>query len=59
MEFKATADNVTLAKATTAANELEKVLGEIMNGRRKATHIPVQEIVTLIQFTRNVAADTP
>lgn len=59
MTFKASADNVTLAKAEQAADELEKVLGEIANGKRKADRIPVQEIVTLIQFARNVAADTP
>ena len=51
--FSVTSQPVSTEEALAFAAELEKVIGEIMNGKRKASHIPVEPMVALIQYVRD------
>lgn len=53
--FKVTSPTVTGDEALKAANELEKVIGEICNGRRKPGNIPMEPMIALIQYARDMA----
>ena len=53
MSFKLSCPTVSLAVALAAADEIEKAVGEIVNGKRKASHIPMEPIARLVQFARD------
>jgi hypothetical protein len=53
IEFKVSTGPVTQAEARKFADELEVVVGEIANGKRKANRIPMEPIARLIQFARS------
>jgi len=55
-EFEVYCPPVSDDDALRHAAELERVIGEIANGRRKASHIPMEPMVALIQFARDRAA---
>lgn len=56
MTFKMTVKHeVTLEEATSAADEIERAVGEICNGKRKPGSIPMQEMCSLVQFVRDSA----
>lgn len=56
MAFKMTVEHeVTLEEAMTSADEIERAVGEICNGMRKAGSIPMQEMCSLVQFVRDTA----
>lgn len=56
MTFKMTVEHeVTLEEASAAADEIERAVGEICNGKRKAGSIPMQEMCSLVQFVRDAA----
>lgn len=56
MAFKMTVEHeVTLEEATAAADEVERAVGEICNGKRRAGSIPMQELCSLVQFARDTA----
>jgi hypothetical protein len=40
-------------RALKAANDMEKALGEIANGRLKPAQLPVEALAVLIQFARD------
>jgi len=54
-EFNLTSRPVTTAEALESADELERVVGEIANGRRKASRIPLEPIARLVQFVRDAS----
>lgn len=57
MSFKMTVvHEVTPEEASAAANEVERAIGEICNGKRKPGSIPMQELCALVQFARDAAA---
>lgn len=51
--MKVSSGPVTKNEALDAANEMEKVLSEIANGKRKPQNIPMEPLVALIQFARD------
>ncbi len=56
MDFKMAVEHeITIDEATAAADEIERAVGEICNGKRKAGKIPLQEMCTLVQFARDEA----
>lgn len=57
MDFKVSCGPVLPAVATQAADELEKILGEIVNGHRKPGKVPMEPMITLIQFARDHGKD--
>ncbi len=60
MMFKMTVEHeVTLEEANAAADEVERALGEICNGRRKPGSIPMQEMCSLVQFVRDTVKKAP
>ena len=56
MSFKVEAKTVTTEQVIACANELEEVIGEIMNGKKKPKDLPIEPMVKLIQFARNMTA---
>lgn len=55
--FKASHGSATAEKATEAANRLEYLLGQLLNGDKKAlSKMNVEDLVVLIQFARDKAA---
>lgn len=46
---------VTDEEALKFADELERVIGEIANGKRKPQNIPMEPMCVLIQFARDRA----
>ncbi len=54
--MKVSSSPVSTEQALADAAELETVLGEIANGRRKPANIPMQPMCGSIQFARDVAA---
>ncbi len=57
-EFKVKCPPVSDAEALRCADELERMVGEIMNGKRKASQLPAEAVMTLIQFARDSAKNT-
>lgn len=55
--FKVEHKSVDLPMALKFADELEAAIGEIANGNRKASKLPMEPIVGLCQFVRNMAED--
>ncbi len=51
--FKVEHGSVTPSQARISADDLEKALGEIANGKRKAGKLPMEPLIALIQFVRN------
>ena len=56
MSFNVEAKTVTTEQVIACANELEDVIGEIMNGKKKPKDLPIEPMVRLIQFARNMTA---
>lgn len=56
MTFKVEAKTVTREQAITCAVELEAIIGDIMNGKKKANALPIEPMVKLIQFVRDSSA---
>lgn len=57
MTFKMSVEHeVSLGEAMAAADAIERAVGEICNGQRKAGSIPTQELCALVQFVRDEAA---
>lgn len=52
-EFKVTSPVVAQKEAEAFAAELERVIGEIANGKRKPQNIPMEPMIALIQFARD------
>lgn len=44
---------VSLEHALEFANELEEAIGEVANGRRKVSKLPIEPMARLIQFVRD------
>lgn len=55
MNFKVSSPDVSNADAIKFADELERVIGEIGNGKRNPKNIPLEPMVALIQFARTAA----
>lgn len=54
--FKLTHGSATLEKALAAANNVEAVMGRLMNGDRKAlAKLSAEDLALLVQFVRNAA----
>lgn len=51
--FTVTTGLRTLAQVAAAAATLEACLGEIANGKRKASQLPMEELIVLIQHAKN------
>lgn len=58
-EFKVKHASVTPELAARFADELEVMIGEVMNGKRKADRLPVEHMIGLIQFSRCGAPALP
>lgn len=57
MAFKVDSETpVSDAEALAFAAELETVIGEIANGKRKPQNIPMEPMIALISFARAKAA---
>ena len=56
--FKLSHGSATPEKALAAADQLEREVGEVLAGERKAGKISVEAICTLVQFARDVAKQT-
>jgi hypothetical protein len=57
-DFKVSSPAVSNAEATIFANELEQVLGEILNGKRKPQNILIEPMIALIKFSRDKIAES-
>lgn len=51
-DFHVSSGYVSYEDAQASAKELEKAIGEVMNGDRKASNLPVEPMVKLIEYVR-------
>lgn len=58
-DFTVKARSISDAEALRYAADLERMIGEVMNGQRKAAHLPVEYMAVLIQFVRDKASAAP
>lgn len=51
--MKVSTGNVSPEEALKLADELEEVIGEVSDGSRKPSRIPLEPLIKLIQYVRN------
>ena len=55
--FKIQANSVSDMEALVAARDLEIAIGEVANGSRLSSNLPLRQMAVLIQFTRDAIAE--